>query len=382
MKAIYTLHAITGNRLTMPSSYLQNIWIALLVALSVVFIPFGQALAAAVKWHPGHYYQLEGHAGKDKQSYLNQVYGELQSHPSLRGAVIRYKWGELEKTKGKYDFTEIAKRLSELAAKKKRLIVLLHIKSTGDDTEKTLVPAYLKSAEYDGGLYAMKSDYNGIGYGTKLWDPQVRDRMIALVQALGKRFNDEPYFEGIGFTENIIGRTVKPVTSAQVNNFYDNLLSINKALKNSFPNTLTFQFLNYPRDILPTYINAFKQNGAALGNPDVFLEDPGLNFPGTKHANPGVYTYYPKLSGKIPLVVQVEKANYLDTRHDGVGHKPTVNQLFNFARDQLEVNYIFWTRTPKYYPKVLELLNFKAQKANPSGGLKSTCPSVYASCVQ
>lgn len=381
MKAFHTIKPKTSSNSTNTPKSLQGIWITILVTLSVIFIPLSQAIAAAVKWHPGHYYELVGQGSKSDSSYLNKVYSELQTHPTLRGVVIRYQWGELEKAKSDYNFTVVAKRLSEVAAKKKRLIVLIETKSTTPDTKQTLVPAYAKSAEYDGGIYQFKSG-QGEGYGTKLWDPQIRDRMIALVQALGKRFNNEPYFEGIGFSESAMGRPIKPITSAQANSYYNNLLSINKALKTSFPNTLSFQFLNYPRDLLPTFINTFKQNGSALGNPDVFLEDPGLHFPGTKYAFPGVYTYYPKLSGKIPLVVQIEKANYLNTRHDNTGFKPSVNQLFNFARDELQVNYVFWTRTPNYYPKVLELLNFKAQKANPSGGLKSVCPSVYSSCVQ
>ncbi len=381
MKAIHITETRMSNKIaTLKSPH--GVWVILLVVLGMFFIPFGQAIAAAVKWHPGHYYELVGQGSKSDSSYLNQVYGELQTHNSLRGVVIRYRWGELEKTKGVYNFSPIIKRLSELSAKKKRLIVLLETKSSTPDVLQNIVPAYAKTAEYEGGIYQFGTAHSGTGYGTKLWDPQVRDRMIALVQALGKRFNNEPYFEGIGFSESAMGRPVKPITSTQTNIFYRNLLAINQALKTSFPNTLSFQFLNYPRDLLPTFINAFKQNGSALGNPDIFLEDPGLHFPGTQYSPPGVYTYYPKLTGKIPLVIQVEKANYLNTRHDNTGFKPSVTQLLNFARDDLKVNYMFWTRTPNYYPKVLELLNFKTQKASPSGGLKAVCPSVYSSCVQ
>ena len=119
-----------------------------------------------------------------------------------------------------------------------------------------------------------------------------------------------------------------------------------------------------------------------MGAPDVLLEEPGLHCPATKCNAPGIYTYYPKLSGILPLVIQVEDSNYENTRVDGSGYKPTVTELLNFARDKLDVNYIFWTRTPDYYPKVLEMLNFNAQKSTPSGGLKAACPSVYPSCFK
>ena len=120
----------------------------------------------------------------------------------------------------------------------------------------------------------------------------------------------------------------------------------------------------------------------ALGNPDVFLDEAGLSFPGTKYSPPGVYTYYPKLAGTIPLVVQIENANYLNTRHDNKGYQPTVSELLDYARNTLQVNYLFWTRTPEFYPKVLELLNFDAQKNANAGGLKFACPTTYSSCLQ
>ncbi len=381
MKAINTIESNIGNKQSIATKLMEGILIASLLTLVLILIPFGQTIAAGVKWHPGHYYELVGPENKNDPWYLQNIYNELQTHPALRGVVIRYRWGELEKAQGNYNFSSIAARLSELAAKKKRLIVLIETKSNTSDVQQTLVPGYAKTAPYEGGIYFF-DDGGYSGFGTKLWNPQVRDRLIALVQALGKRFNSEPYFEGIGFSESAMGQPATPATSIQVDNFYKNLLAIDKALKASFPNTLAFQFLNYPRNLLPTFVNAFKVNGTALGNPDVFLEDPDLHFPGTKYTYPGVYTYYPKLSGTIPLVVQVEDVNYLNTRHDNTGYKPTVTQLLNFARDGLHVNYLFWTRTPKYYPKVLELLNFNAQKATPSGGLKSACPSAYPSCVQ
>lgn len=79
-------------------------------------------------------------------------------------------------------------------------------------------------------------------------------------------------------------------------------------------------------------------------------------------------------------MVQIEHANYLDTRADLQGYQPTVTELLNFARDNLQVNYLFWTRTPGYYDNVLELLNFKQQKVNASGGLRAACPSTFSSC--
>ncbi len=342
-----------------------------------------QVTGPGVKWHPGHYYELVGQVSKSDSWYLNNVYNELQQTTALKGVVIRFRWGELEtSTPNVYDFSAIADRLSELSILKKRLIVLIETKSNTPDVEDTLVPSYAKTAIYEGAIYPYDVSDTNSGYGTKLWNANVRWRLTRLVRELGKRFNSDPYFEGIGFSESATGKPATPLTTAQVEGFYTNLQTLNKELKNSFPNTLTFQYLNYPRNILSSFIDIFKQKGIALGNPDVFLDDPGLSFPGTKYSPPGVYTYYPKLTGTIPLVVQVENANYLNTRHDNTGPQPTVEELFTFAKDTLNVNYLFWTRTPEFYPKVLELLNFNSQKNSTAGGLRSVCPTTYSSCLQ
>lgn len=356
---------------------------ALLFAIGMAMLTMQQAIAQVtgpgVKWHPGHYYELVGQIGKGNPLYLDNVYKEIQQTPALKGVVVRYRWGELEtSTKDVYDFSAIESRLAELSSLKKRLIVLIEIKSNVSGVEDTLVPSYAKTAPYEGAIY----HYDASGYGTKLWNAKVRWRLTKLVRELGKRFNSEPYFEGIGFSESATGKPAIPLTSAQVEGFYTNLKTLNKELKTSFPNTLTFQYLNYPRDMLASFIDIFKEEGIALGNPDVFPDEPGLNFLGNKYSPPGVYTYYPKLSGTIPLVVQIEAANYLNTRHDKKGHQPTVEELFTFARDKLNVNYLFWTRTPEFYLKALELLNFNAQKNHITGGLKSTCPTTYSSCLQ
>ena len=83
----------------------------------------------------------------------------------------------------------------------------------------------------------------------------------------------------------------------------------------------------------------------------------------------------------IPITPTVELPNYEDTRWDGSGYKPTIPELFNFAKTELKANYVFWTRNPGHYEKVLELLNSNSQKTTPSGGLSAACPSSYPSCL-
>lgn len=355
-----------------------------LFTISVILIAWGMYIvdveAVPVKWHPGHYVTLVN-PGKDSSYYMNKVYTELNNKPALRGVTIRYKWPELEPKEGVYDFSSIDHHLAELTKRKKRLIILLETKSFDPDFD--LVPNYLRTPAYAGGEFAFSSSGSKTikGYNIKLWNQQVHDRLAALVRVLGNRYNSKANFEGFGLTETAMGQPMTPISDGQVDEYYNNLLSINRVARNNFPNTMTFQFTNYPRQVVAPFVNQLKATGGALGCPDVFIDEPGLLFKGTADSPPGVYTHYPKNANAMPLTIQIEKSNYENTRHDGTGTKPTVNELLVFAREKLHVNYIFWTRSPGYYNNVLEMLSQKAQTSNAAGGLNPTCPNSYDSCI-
>lgn len=360
------------------------IMMTLMFFISMSFIPYRTAYADTtavvtnpVKWHPGHYYSLMDH-GKDASWYWSQVYRELKATPALRGVHIRYSWAELETNEGVYNFSAIAKRLSELSAINKRLIIMLETRSFG--LSGKLIPDYVKASKYEGGayVYGSQNKEGQQGYNIKLWNPLVHDRLVELMRALGNRFNSNPYFEGIGLTETAMGQSSVPLTRIQVNEYYENMLSLQKHMRHHFPNTMTFQFTNFPRPILESFIGSLNAMGTGLGGPDVFLEEPGLHY--SKDPQ-GVYNYYPRLSGIIPLTPSVMTGNYKNTRADGTGYEPTVKELLDFARDKLKANYIFWTRNTDYSYKVREMLNSKAHRSTPSGGLDGTCPSTFSSCI-
>ena len=388
MEITNPIKLINSTNLSIAVRPMHSILVAILFIISMILIPFGTAHAVvkappgSVKWHPGHYYTLVG-SGKDNPEYLKQVYSELNATPALRGIQVRYSWVELEKSFGVYDFSSIEKKLSELSAKNKRLMILLELKSWGADTD--LVPNYvINNPIYEKGIFAYSNDGSSTtitGHNIKLWNPMVRDRMAALISALGKRFNSHEHFEGIGLTETSIGTPIKPLTSTKIHDYYSNLLVLNKKMRASFPNTMTFQFANHSRSLLTTLVGELKGMGSALGCPDVFIDDAGLNFPGNQWTPQGIYPYYPENSGLMPLVIQVEGSNYENTRWDNTGYQPTVSELLNFARYQLKVNYIFWVRDLDHYPKVLEVLSWSKQNSTPSGGLRSACPENYTTCI-
>lgn len=367
----------------LPTKWLINKFLTLFFSISVIFVPCSmlQAAPSGVKWHPGHYYTIMGW-GKNNPAHLAQVFNELKSTPSLRGLQIRYLWAELETAEGKYDFTAIDKRLNELAAQKKRLVIQVQTKSF--DPNWKLVPDYLKAEKYEGGVFAFSNHGKKTqrGENIKLWNPYVRDRLSALFTALGKRYNSHPYFEGIGMIETALGQAMTRLSNTEIDGFYKNLLTVHQQMRVDFPNTMTIQEVNYPNSILETFIAKLEKIGTTLSGPDIFLDEPGLNFKGTKNSMKGVYHYYPNLSGIVPLAPSIMQSNYANTRHNKTGRVPTIHDLLSFARDKLKANYIFWTREPNHYSRVLAILNEPEQTRDPAGGLSSICPKAYSSCIE
>ena len=279
-----------------------------------------------------------------------------------------------------YDFSSIDKRLAELAARGKRLVIQVQTKSFNG---RQVVPNYLKTTEYEGGEF-YTSDYGKTeirGRNIKLWNLQVRDRLIALFKAMGERYNSHPYFEGISMIETAMGNPLEPLSAAQVAEFYTNKIIVHQQMRSFFPNTMTIQEVNYPRSILASFVGGLKDIGTALSSPDTFIEEEGLLYETTKYdSDKGIYNYYADFSGAIPMIPTVMPKNYENTKGDGTGYVPTIAQILAFARDTLRANYIFWTRE-EHYEQVLEVLNLKAQRSTPAGGLNPACPAAYASCI-
>lgn len=381
--------AIKSRISAFPSTAVNQIYALLIMAFffASMALTSGQNAHAAtqpadnsVKWHPGHYYSILDW-GKNDPVYLAQVYREIQETSALRGIQIRYSWAELEQEWGVYDFSPIDQRLTELAALGKRLIILLDMKTY--KISASPVPDYVKKERFEWGAFAF-SQYNSnkpIGYSISLWNPHVHDRLAVLIGKLGERYNSHPYFEGIGLTETSMGNPINALSGIQADEYYNNLLSLNQHMRQHFPNTMTFQVTNYPRQILKEFTHTLTEMGAALAVPDVFIEDPGLNMENKPHTPDGVYSYFQKLNGIVPLAPSIMFKNYDNTRHDGTGYDPTVWELLRFARNKLNANYIFWTRAPEHYEEVLQVLSWRKQTSDPAGGLNSACPTTYASCM-
>jgi hypothetical protein len=328
------------------------------------------AAGAVTKWNPGHYIQFGSNAN---DFVIDAALNETAKMPFVKGIMIRASWWQLEKNKGQYDFSRIDRYLNKAKAKGKRVFLMVGTKTFDGDKA---VPDYLRTSQYSGGAFRIGTIKGTYGENMALQDDDVRDRLIALMQALANRYNKDNNFEGVTFNETAWGKMVNPLSDAQQKQFFSNLAKVDTATRAAFSNTVVLQFINYPADLVPALFENMKDKGVGMGGPDVFIDDPDLER--------SAYVFNPKAKGEIPIGMKVESDSYNAVEHGGKYTQVDVRKLYSFARDRLYSNYVFWNRyTDKHNPwaDVLQMFKGEAFPANSAGGLDAACPSKFASCA-
>jgi hypothetical protein len=332
-----------------------------------------------VKWHPGHYVALGTNAG----DYLvTQTFNEISTLPNVRGVMARYAWRDIETAQGVYDYSRIDRDLALAKAAGKQLFITISTKAF--QAGARALPDYLHTAAYEGGVYRILisgKDTTGTeattGENIALYVPAVRDRLIALTRALGRRYNANNNFEGIAFNETALGQAVVPLTDAQKSAFFANLAQVDTATRKAFPNTVVLQFINFPKPYMPALVSNMLSSGVALGGPDTFLNDSTLEA--------SSYPLYDTAAGKVPLGPSVQAENYVTTYQFGPYAPPAVTDLYAFAKGRLHANYLFWSKTLTAplvpYANVLAMFKSATFPKDAAGGLATGCPSTFAGCA-
>jgi hypothetical protein len=173
-----------------------------------------------VKWNPGHYAGSNGSlfAGTKAAAWFSSMDGALTNYPQFKGWRMWLTWGALETSKGNYDFSQLDALLDRLKThygSPRHLVITLYPQGpvtqwrSGD---AGVIPAYIQQDPAYGpspvsgshGWWGINSGGASTGgYEPALWRPAVMDRYIALLQALGAHYDNDPYFEGVMFQEAV-----------------------------------------------------------------------------------------------------------------------------------------------------------------------------------
>ena len=315
----------------------------------------GEPPAAEVKWHPGNYIFVQ--ARRLDESLL---------YPHFLGVQKCYSWKSLEPAKDRYDFSGLRSDLDFLARHGWRLVIQIQTKTFGPGQNDC--PAYLAGPDYGGGVYRTRwGSYNPV-----LWDDRVNRRLLALYRELGRAFDREPALEAMVIPETAITGELasQPVTPYTVAAYARSVEDGMRAMKEAFPHTVVIQYVNQPAELVHPLADFARTNGIGLGGPDIYPEDPVLNRPGQ-----GVYPAYAPLAGLVPLGAAVQQNDYTQkAAFRGPPGAASVREIYDFGRDRLHLNYIFWGLRAGYFEQVRTMMDDPAFPHAPAGGLNATLP--------
>jgi hypothetical protein len=275
------------------------------------------------KFHPGHYVVLTSH-DDDASLAESVVHG-------VKGFVKRYRWRLLEPRPGVYDFSAIESDLELIAGYGLQLVALIE--------DKTFVNA-VPTPDY---LRDRTMPNRPGGYTVVRWDPYVVARYKALVDALGRAFDAHPSFEGIAMDESAHG-ILEPhlsQTGYTAEKYRDVLVDELISASRSLPRSRVFWFMNFiweGNHYIGEVARRVSPFGVVMGGPDVMPDELSLQI------HP--YPFYDGALGHMPLFGQVEPSCYHHPHADP--SYPTTywtpQELFEYARDELHVSYMFWVR--------------------------------------
>lgn len=273
-----------------------------------------------MKWNPGMYII------SDKRSYP-EIYG----NPQLLGVKRAYNWGDLETSKGVYDFSVIEQDLKELKAHGKRLMFELRYKTFNRHARSgACAPQYLRDS---GGVVLNLNPERGQDprCHAMVWKPWVTDRLNALIVALGKRFDGEANFEALILPETSsgLGTELESRHNYSVSAYVKQTERTWAAAREAFPRSVIIQHANFligGDSVMRNFMESAYRHGIGIGGPDLMPNRHTL-----------ASQFFADYAGKMPLQIE-------NQRGDRVGGS-SVDRAYRYAVTEpkgLHANYLVW----------------------------------------
>jgi hypothetical protein len=273
----------------------------------------------------------------------------------FQGVQIAYSWNQLEHEKDNYDFSIIKEDLNLLQKYGKKLFI--QIQDVSFQMKWNFAPAYLLTDTiYHGGTNKQYSfatyqekEYHDLGWVVRRWDATVQKRLHKLYAALGKEFDG--IVEGVNTEETSVtfGRgLLHPPGFSFVrykNAFIENII----ALKTAFPKSTVMVYANFmpggyipyeDSSLLKAVYEAAWKNNIAVGGPDLF--------PYKNEQMQNSYQFIKQSYNKVPTALAVQDGNY-DYINPKTNHPVRASDIYNFAKNYLQLTYIFWGTEQPYF---------------------------------
>ena len=324
------------------------------------------------KFNPGHYAKI-GEGGN--AAHLDGVLGV----PYIKGIILHITWKELEPSKDQYDFSKIDSFLEILSPYKQHLILIFIDYSSRK--ECAALPDYLVSMGVVATTKPLPGNPEGGGCMVKLWDDRALERWNKLNQAVGKRYDLNPYFEGIRTRESTypVDKKAEGYTNDKL---VANLIQLGIEAKKAMPHTNYFLSLSriggptntaYMRQV----IDGVLPHGVGLAWPDTIAQ---LNNPKKKIP---IWDLAKEYTDRMPIIVggDTSGAQVPETNEE---NRIFTQRVFQLAVDDFKANYFYWPKTVKssfnrqpvsaYYEEAVKVIQAE------HGWINTTCPSNIEPC--
>ncbi len=276
--------------------------------------------------NPGQYLMLM--SGNDSQTAMKKF-----MVPGIRGFQKRYYWRGLEPTKDSYDFTELASDIAWCAANGMLLVAMIQDKSFSPvhplpkGMEALEIPNHVGTTGLPGTP----------GYTAKRWDPLYVSQFDKLMAKL-QQFDGQAGFGGIATCETSLSLDMSVLTQhGYTPELYkaSYLTTLGTAAKDLPRSNIywTMNFLVKNQGYLADIADAVRAFGVQMGGPDCLPNNASLVT--------AAYPLYSQFKGRMRLFIQVSPPGYAVPDDDGSGLM-SMTDIFNFAKDNLFVNTMFW----------------------------------------
>ncbi|MEQ8205538.1 MAG: putative Ig domain-containing protein [Woeseia sp.] len=277
------------------------------------------------KSNPGHYITMNRF--DNERDLLEAV-----QQTGVRGIQKRYYWKELEPSFGNYDFSSVLEDLELVQSQGKMLVVFVEDKTFNGENP---APAYLQSN--------FTAENRHGGYTAIRWAPYVALRFSLLLEALGQSLDSHSALEGVAIQESALSfdDSTLEAFGYSPEAYRDALIDVLTIASQEFSTSQVFWYMNFlPQN--QNYLNdiaiAVAPYGIAIGGPDVLPDSAPLVTL--------TYPLYDNFPAGTTLFNSIQYDSY-SHRHEDQSSATmywTMDELFEFARDDLHVDYLFWTR--------------------------------------
>src|SRR5579871_2500472 len=326
-----------------------------------------------IKWNPGHY--MNSNSVLLGGSTVGKIQGELNdlnNQDAIQGIRINITWGALESGQGTYTFDVIDNILNQLKTsfnKQKHLVIYvwLYGQTPLRSNDARTMPLYLQqSAAY--GNSPVSGSYGWWGQTTNgtpsgMWAPAiyyapVMDRLIALVQALGARYDGDPNVEAIEFQENAtIAQAATAFPPADPNysdsGWYTQLQRLLSATAAAWPHTSVVMDNSW-FDRPPYAVNLTQwmaNNRIGQGTADTWGES-GIDQYGTSHLSDGIKALLglnstgPQidLRPRMARMMAIEGFDIAGNYFQNYGGPWTHADIVTALNQTYHASHAFWTR--------------------------------------